>query len=46
MGRTALDKHIHDGIASRTMAGSAFRPSFTAVTEFVVRPEQDSFERG
>ena len=44
--RTALGKHIHDGIASRNMAGSGFRPSFTAFTEFVVRPEQDSFERG
>lgn len=28
------------------MAGSAFRPSFTEFTEFVVKPEQDGLERG
>ena len=28
------------------MAGSAFRPSFTEFTEFVVKPEQCALERG
>ena len=44
--RTALGKHIHDGVAYRNMAGSAFRPSFEKFTEFVVKPQQDSLERG
>ena len=44
--RTALGKHIHDGVASRTMAGSAFRPSFTEVCEFVTQSQQDSLQRG
>ncbi len=44
--RTALGKHIHDGVASRNLAGSAFRPSFVEFTEFVMRPQQTSIERG
>ena len=44
--RTALGAYIHDGVASRNMAGSAFRPSFAEFCEFVVRPEQDRHERG
>ena len=44
--RTALGKHIHDGVASRNMAGGAFRPSFIAFTEFVAKTEQDRRERG
>ncbi len=44
--RTALGKYIHDGIASRNLAGGAFRPSFTEFTGFVVKPEQDGLERG
>ena len=44
--RTALGKHIHDGVASRNMAGSAFRPSFTEFTDFVVKPRQNALERG
>ena len=28
------------------MAGSAFRPSFTEFTEFVVKPQQNALERG
>lgn len=44
--RTALGKYIHDGIASRNMAGSAFRPSFMEFTEFIVQPQQDGLQRG
>ena len=44
--RTALGKHIHDGVASRNMAGSAFRPSFIEFTEFMVKARQNRHERG
>ena len=44
--RTALGKYIHDCVASRNMAGSAFRPLFMEFTEFIVKALQNRHERG